>query len=301
MQTIRKNVFETNSSSSHSLTMDAADVVTIPFSKEELRSGSILVGLGEYGWEWHRYYSPKGKIAYLLTQLLCEQGTPSGTAESATAELCAENNKVAILCEVVKEHTGCYLLIAPDSGGYVDHESVGLGIELFDDKEALRKFIFSENSFVETGNDNSSPRKTIETDKGYSEEYYVKHYKEPEPGWIDGTLVAEGCYSLSIKSPSGASIDETFNADVRDKLNEQATVIKAHWQIAGMSNPFGYDDLEGYTISTLAWLGFKVQSKVEVSYEFSKIAMKEVKEKAYRKLVLDLKMSPDLATELAKL
>ena len=52
---IRKNVFETNSSSSHSLTVSEGDITGQPFSDHTLREGVVIVGKGEYGWEFEQY------------------------------------------------------------------------------------------------------------------------------------------------------------------------------------------------------------------------------------------------------
>jgi hypothetical protein len=52
---IRKRVFETNSSSSHSLTLSPGDLVAQPFSDDVLRSGVLSVELlrlyrPRFGW-----------------------------------------------------------------------------------------------------------------------------------------------------------------------------------------------------------------------------------------------------------
>jgi len=66
--TVRNQVFETNSSSSHSITIAADDVLDLSFDRESVRKGviSITPRLNGYGSEQFRYVTPEGKLGYLL-------------------------------------------------------------------------------------------------------------------------------------------------------------------------------------------------------------------------------------------
>lgn len=150
---IRKNVFETNSSSSHSLTVSEGDITGQPFSDHTLREGVVIVGKGEYGWEFEQYYGIYDKLAYLITQINYED-IPQGDAATVTAELRESDPRFDMLCRVVEEHTGVKLQVQPGSTGYVDHQSSDVGLELFDDEKQLRQFLFNSNSYIETDNDN---------------------------------------------------------------------------------------------------------------------------------------------------
>lgn len=137
---IRDAVFETNSSSSHSVTVSASDMMDSTFPAEMLQAGSIEVRLGEFGWAEETYDRPLDKLSYLLTQA---KGDPAATIR---------------ICAAVEEHTGCRVVIEAESReeSYVDHQSQGEGLELVDDPSLLLRFLLSSNASVRTGNDNTS-------------------------------------------------------------------------------------------------------------------------------------------------
>lgn len=304
-QKIRKNVFETNSSSSHSLTMAQGDVVQVPFTKRELRDGKVIVGLDDYGWEWHRYYKPSNKLAYLLTQALLGSGeygdarVPDGSPEEVTREVCEENEKAALLCEVVKAHTGCELLFSPGSRGSIDHDSVGTGNELFCSAAELTQFLFSAESCVETGNDNSGPNKLIDTDRG-REHYYQAHYREPEASWVPLKLRCEGLWRSVFTLESGAVLSEADNEALLEALAAQATVVKAHWKTVGPWAHFDYGTPVGRTMAELSELGFKFSEHVAASENFTKTEFRSDTPRK-KELTLTLRVPPAIAEELAKL
>ena len=61
MKTIRKNCFETNSSSTHSLCITTEDkyLQLVPNS-----DGSIVLTGGEFGWGWDKFNDPLTKANY---------------------------------------------------------------------------------------------------------------------------------------------------------------------------------------------------------------------------------------------
>lgn len=163
LRQVRSAVFESNSSSSHSLTLGTGCLVSAPFSPQELRAGEVELAVGDYGWEWHRYCTAKAKLNYLLTQLTDGKGADSA---QALRESCEE---FAILEQVVREHTGCALRVSKGEGG-IDHQSArseaAVGMELFNDAQALKAFLFDESACIQTGNDNDSPPWMIDSDLG---------------------------------------------------------------------------------------------------------------------------------------
>ncbi|MNU37257.1 hypothetical protein D3C71_259100 [compost metagenome] len=174
---IRGSVFETNSSSSHSVTVSSeelADDYGIP--KDVLRSGVIRAHIaGHYGWEWHRYYTPGGKIAYLATQLAGGLAY-GGSGKDVTAKM-RQNTRVDHMLQIIERRTGCRVEIIGASSASVDHDSIGVGLELLGDENEFLRFVFGKRSYVETGNDNSSAPMTISTDLGdesYLENRYVQ-------------------------------------------------------------------------------------------------------------------------------
>lgn len=159
---LRSKVFETNSSSSHSLTLSAELLTEQPLPPEVLRAGVLKVTGGEYGWEWYRYYLPVNKINYLAAQALQGMGNDvAGDAQTARQASPAFD----LLCEVVESHTGCKVELSSFQSE-IDHDSVGCCDDVLKDRDALHRLIFDADSYVETGNDNSYRPWGIQTDKG---------------------------------------------------------------------------------------------------------------------------------------
>jgi len=77
---IRTGVFETNSSSMHSLTYKPNGEpkfthLAFPLNRIDGEDAlEVTVTLGEYGWEWNSYHEPEEKIRYILTHciVLCD-------------------------------------------------------------------------------------------------------------------------------------------------------------------------------------------------------------------------------------
>ncbi len=171
---IRDAVFETNSSSSHSVTVSAEELADdYGITKATLRSGVIRVQTKTYGWEWARAYSPEAKIAYLVTQLAGEYA--SGKPGKDVTQQVRRDTRVDSMLSLIERRTGCRVEVIGASSAYVDHNSVGTGVELVGDQDKLMKFIFGQRSYVETGNDNSSPPMVIRTDIG-DESYHENRY-----------------------------------------------------------------------------------------------------------------------------
>ena len=158
---IRRNVFETNSSSSHSIIVDEeakADMLqTMPISK----SGTVYIdGVDEFGWGNQRYNDPMTKAIYCFVDTWGKAG---------------KDERLLMLTKVIKEHTGALnvdfsrltKVLEKDTWagkpgdiiakGYIDHQSDGTSLEAFDTKEKLRNFIFSPKSWLFITNDNSGP------------------------------------------------------------------------------------------------------------------------------------------------
>lgn len=161
----RKAVFETNSSSSHSLTLSNNDFPDqLSYSASDIATGELHVAAREFGWEWCRYHLLVNKLAYFLadqaTHVPC-------TAAEMTANDFPEDIKRVL--NVLETHLGVTIVVAPQydsySSGYsmgsVDHESVGTASSLVSGSDAdVIRFFTQRESYVETGNDNSSaPRK----------------------------------------------------------------------------------------------------------------------------------------------
>jgi len=133
---IRKSVFETNSSSTHSISIESGDV---KLYSNINHNGIIVLSGGQFGWEEETYNDPMTKANY------CAQ------------DWFEDNQKMEMLVEVIKNHTLADEVIfdlESLNDGFVDHQSSGTSIEAFDSHEKLRDFIFNWDSVLTTDNDN---------------------------------------------------------------------------------------------------------------------------------------------------
>ncbi len=150
---IRGSVFETNSSSTHSLVLANTDnIMPVPFNIETMASGIINVYAGEYGWSEETFTGTMDKLSYLYTDAminLCETDIPDPE----------KNDKLKLIVEAVKEHTGCNVNFIVDSHwypfGYIDHQSIGECDEVWEaGVEGVKQFVFNPDSYFITDNDN---------------------------------------------------------------------------------------------------------------------------------------------------
>ncbi len=145
---IRENVFETNSSSSHSVVVSGEVATEFGLSKEEIREGVIYVGhcKTEFGWESEHSSDTHSKLAYLLIQ------AAGSYTDSITEDY---NAKTKAVFETVRFVTGCELkLPASTSDWHIDHQSMGDCDDILEDPDQIAVFAFSPSSYVHTGNDN---------------------------------------------------------------------------------------------------------------------------------------------------
>lgn len=144
----RHGVFETNSSSTHSISIQPGD-----FKPDRLftNHGVLRIFAGEFGWEREAYNDPLSKASYCLTYV--KTGGETGGREQ-------------MLREVLEEEVGGKVEFVPlghdptdgDDWGYIDHQShIGKRDacgDAFESKESLRAFIFNPKSTLVTDNDN---------------------------------------------------------------------------------------------------------------------------------------------------
>lgn len=237
---VRDAVFETNSSSSHSLTVASSDNLAGTFPQDMLRAGRVSVRVGEFGWEWRRYFEPINKVRYLVTQVTDGEPPKLGDADAVAEQLAADNQYFRLLAEVVKTQSGCDLVVEPSSG-YIDHQSArgekGVGMELFDSTDRLRHFIFSPESYVETGNDNTPPGWTINTDRGYQLAYQHR-FAEPGPDWVPVKLIRLQAYRGDLATGAGGLLREEESPQLWHEVMRTAVVTSVEWVIC---NPYSFE------------------------------------------------------------
>jgi hypothetical protein len=139
MKNIRRGVFETNSSSVHSLSM---------LGKTKMYSGkfqkNIILTYGEFGWG-HDYLSdPLEKASYLIT------------------EYSEDNEMIEKIIKVIEDYTGSEVLILEKNSdnayykkGYIDHQSQGMIRDFAYDEDSIRDIIFDEKYSIIIDNDNN--------------------------------------------------------------------------------------------------------------------------------------------------
>lgn len=149
---IRKGVFETNSSSTHSISISYATKLfdtIIPDNDGNI----ILSSKQDFGWEWKKYNDAKTKAIY------------------AAIETQYNQQHREMLEDVIKQHTGAKEVYF-DVSGNIDHQSIGTVITAFDTKETLKNWLFNPESWLFTGNDNTcSPPNFYDTEFGIEYNY----------------------------------------------------------------------------------------------------------------------------------
>lgn len=146
---IRSRVFETNSSSVHSLV----------FSKEELepsvlpvdKNDKIITDFGEFGREYCIYNTQEEKLSYLITCLYYLSN------DFDSVEGVYDNYDFKTLEKYVCEYTGAAgIKILGKTDPYIDHQSIpeyDIDIVNMYDKDSVINFIFNKNIALKTDSD----------------------------------------------------------------------------------------------------------------------------------------------------
>lgn len=159
---IRRSVFETNSSSMHSLSITSGVIEPNHMSVND--EDKIEVELGEFGWGYDCYTDQLNKLSYLMT--MC-----TGTCGATTEEGFYESESFKKIEDAIREYCGCsgieivnanfhtdewsggkYL----DYDGYIDHQSMYNSVDDFlaDYNTDIIEFVFNPNVKLIIDNDN---------------------------------------------------------------------------------------------------------------------------------------------------
>ena len=152
---IRKSVFETNSSSSHSFSIptevvcDSEGKTLFTDLLPATRGTSFYLYCDEFGWGEDVFTDARTKLSYLVTHLFSGN---SGVIE----EVCASEEYEMLLnvlykyCRIEPER------VVPPSGdlGYIDHQSWGMADDIFESEKRIAAFLFNPNSELVIDNDN---------------------------------------------------------------------------------------------------------------------------------------------------
>jgi hypothetical protein len=134
---IRHNVHETNSSSSHVISIADATKEFVLDTIYPNDDGEVVIYGSEFGWEWERYNDATTKASY------------------AAQQFANDEYKLDILKSVIQEHTQAETVTFVGlEDGYVDHQSMSMMRDFTEEK--LKDFVFNKNSWLFLGNDNST-------------------------------------------------------------------------------------------------------------------------------------------------
>ena len=163
MKSIRKKSFETNSSSTHSISICDKNYGYSPYiDNGEDYEGTLHVDLAHYGWEWQWVKTPFEKLQYVVTQiaqtLCCIEDYLSEEDDRAEAkqEIYNSNDFQTVLC-CVKEYTPFTDIEIGSLDGYIDHQSyVNTLSKLCDEAgcSCIEDFLFNPSVMLRQGNDN---------------------------------------------------------------------------------------------------------------------------------------------------
>lgn len=163
---IRQGVFETNSSSTHSICIAKNTELNIP--------KSLHFQFGEFGWECDILHSVGEKASYLYTGLIANNR--KGDFDRIIQFLKDKGIEVTAEEPIYKKFTyegndgGEYA----ENGGYVDHsdEMAEFLDAVCQDEGQLMRYLFSNLSFIITGNDNDD--EDVSIDVSYEYDGYYK-------------------------------------------------------------------------------------------------------------------------------
>lgn len=155
---IRRGVFETNSSSTHSFT-HGNTYNNIVVNDED---NCVHTDLGEFGWEIETYYDSATKLAYILLAAASFTGHSfwyfGDTGFDEMLESFKETEEYKRIEEAVRNYMNCDgIVVDEDSEGYIDHQS--LEYDSFDNwlddtgATSVEDFIFG-SVVLHTDNDN---------------------------------------------------------------------------------------------------------------------------------------------------
>ena len=185
MKQVRKNIFETNSSSTHSVSISGdsnPSTYTCTLDQYVSDDGYLHIKFGEFGWGYDEYTDDYVKLQYLLTMIAETHKNdfyhPGYTSLDEFYDLDDFILLESIICEHVKDCKGikvesevndsvhnditdkdgnpCHII---EIDGYIDHQSYEdydcLNDFLDDWDLTIEKFLFNDNVELIIDNDNS--------------------------------------------------------------------------------------------------------------------------------------------------
>ena len=145
---VRRGIFETNSSSTHVISISKNDDKFMDNLPDKVYFGS-----GDFGWDWKILDNLQDKANYLFTAIV--GNSESETYKPLITAILAKHGIEAEFGETKLSKNG-YECFVYDRYAYVDHSYCAKDfIEgVCNSEEQLIAYLFSDTSYVATGNDN---------------------------------------------------------------------------------------------------------------------------------------------------
>lgn len=166
-RTVRRNTFETNSSSMHSIVISDYNALEPSNLEVDSFSNKVSVHFGEFGWEWETYTAQYSRLQYLLTMVAETEGCSCESEEDFynTDGFIAINDAISEYCNCDGIELEEGQIEVKDWGlsfeGYIDHQSstdcyrsLSDFLSSSDCSCSIIDFIFGDGVEVRTGNDN---------------------------------------------------------------------------------------------------------------------------------------------------
>lgn len=156
---VRSQVFETNSSSSHSLVLSETitEMIEPPIPESAVKAGVYEIYPNDFGWEIESYTDVQNKASYLYADACMGESGDYDPNDQITR---TENDKLKMIEEAFRRHAGVNVIFQKghhdyDTFGSIDHQSVGLCSDVWDEGvNGVIRFLFSQKSVLITDNDN---------------------------------------------------------------------------------------------------------------------------------------------------
>lgn len=180
-QSIRDQVFETNSSSSHSVTVAAAEIYDRGFDKAALRDGFVIMEKRDHYDESLRLYRPENILAFLITCEIDDEPYRGGEFWEALGlgeERLTDRDILPVICDrypavasaigFLREYTGAdfKLMMKPDDWGSFTTGNLSRIEGYLSNHKRLTRLLFNSRSFVELTEENGFTVGDIDTDLG---------------------------------------------------------------------------------------------------------------------------------------
>lgn len=160
---IRRSVFETNSSSCHSISIKDKGIGTDAL-KVDRDTNKVYTKFGEFGWGYDEFIDAETKLSYLMTMLVCTH------RDCLSIETLYETEDFKKINDAVITHCNCDGIIIDDyvaesswnknyntHNGYIDHQSVCKIDEFLNEYGSectIEEFLFDRGIKLIISNDN---------------------------------------------------------------------------------------------------------------------------------------------------